>query len=714
MAFPDSDLPIIIEAAFGADPTGDPDDWSWTDISTRLLTKVGGSERLISIRLGRSPLAAEAEPGNCTFWLDSTDGALTPLNPLSTYWPNVVLDLPMRVKVARATDVVVASGFATSMVPELTRTTDGITCAMKVTLSGVLARLEKGTSPARAALHHTILASLPVAFWPLDDGDQSTTAASGISGGEAMTASVGTPEFAETAGPAGSAADLLLLTNPAEMVGTAPAAADTGAWAIEWIARVDDQTLVDGKLMRFLSSTISVEVYAQFESGSVFPMELRASGSGYFVTETLAEIVDWQAAWHHYLITCSKTGGNVTITLYVDGVSAATSTDASAILVGCPLEMRPNWIQSALSLTASYGYAAMYNHVNIDAAARYQAMLAYLGESASDRVERVAGETRTQVSIAAGTSVAMGAQPIATPLDVMRECERTDAGLLGEAGFGLGWIPRSARYVLPVSLEIDLATYNTTAGTQRQVLAPTYDAEQRIDEWLVSKETGAAAVSSTASPKRQDSRDANPQDDVYLKLLADWLRHLTTLDEYRWPNTPIDLAANPELIDDWLAVLPGLGRVVRTGALSPHVHGDNDEVVFGYSMQLGRRRWTVNFSGASAKAWDVGVYGADATVSRYDTLGSTLTSGVNSTATSWSVTIAAGYPLWATSAAHPTWFAPTNPMYILVGGLRYEVTAISGASSPQTFTVVRLGAGKDKAHSAAVPVRVWQPARYAL
>ena len=49
-----------------------------------------------------------------------------------------------------------------------------------------------------------------------------------------------------------------------------------------------------------------------------------------------------------------------------------------------------------------------------------------------------------------------------------------------------------------------------------------------------------------------------------------------------------------------------------------------------------------------------------------------------------------------------------------VGGERVTVTNITGASSPQTFTVTRSVNGVVKAHTSGTDVRLWDTPRWAL
>ncbi|MBZ3918205.1 hypothetical protein [Streptomyces acidiscabies] len=91
---------------------------------------------------------------------------------------------------------------------------------------------------------------------------------------------------------------------------------------------------------------------------------------------------------------------------------------------------------------------------------------------------------------------------------------------------------------------------------------------------------------------------------------------------------------------------------------------------------------------------------------RVDADGSTLAAGVSSTATTLSV---AG-PLWITSSVYPQEF----PFDARLGGEVVRVTAVSGASSPQTWTVVRSVNGIVKAQVAGEAVSLAVPAYTAL
>lgn len=88
---------------------------------------------------------------------------------------------------------------------------------------------------------------------------------------------------------------------------------------------------------------------------------------------------------------------------------------------------------------------------------------------------------------------------------------------------------------------------------------------------------------------------------------------------------------------------------------------------------------------------------------RLDTVGSMLTSHIDPDTTNLYVTTMHG-PCWVDSVRHPSEF----PFHIAVGNEVMAVTAISGSSSPQTFTVTR-STGDARPHGSGAHVRLAQP-----
>jgi hypothetical protein len=195
--------------------------------------------------------------------------------------------------------------------------------------------------------------------------------------------------------------------------------------------------------------------------------------------------------------------------------------------------------------------------------------------------------------------------------------------------------------------------------------------------------------------------------DTQLPDLAGWLLHQGTVDEPRYPAVAVDLgrapfAASAALTGDVMDTDVG-ATVALTNLPAWLPPDDTDQLVRGYSETLSNFTHTVAFIGEPASPQVVGIY--DDTAFRYHPDGSTLAAGVTSSATSLSVATASG----------PLWFAFASTSFdIVVGGERMTVTATSGTSSPQTFTVTRSVNGVVKAHSAGETVDLFQPTIYAI
>jgi len=133
--------------------------------------------------------------------------------------------------------------------------------------------------------------------------------------------------------------------------------------------------------------------------------------------------------------------------------------------------------------------------------------------------------------------------------------------------------------------------------------------------------------------------------------------------------------------------------------------GPVDLYVDGYRETLEPHRWVVEYNCVPGSPWLVGEVGDDE-LGRADTTGAELAAPVGAADTTISVATTAG-PLWTTDPAG-------TPFDIQVGGEVMRVTAVTGASSPQTFTVTRSVNGITKQHTSGAEVRLAQPAITAL
>jgi len=303
-----------------------------------------------------------------------------------------------------------------------------------------------------------------------------------------------------------------------------------------------------------------------------------------------------------------------------------------------------------------------------------------------------------------GLVTRMGTQPVGTLVDLLREGETTDLGILYERPWGLGYLPRGARYNPPVAMTIDLSTYAASEGGDP--LRPTYDDQGLTNEVTVERTGGSsAAYADTTHRARhgryQDAGEINLSDENGLLSHAAWRVHLGTVDEMREDAAVLDLAGNPEYVDTWLSCSIG-SRIVRTGVPAQHPPGDIDRILEGWSQTIGPFSWMVRPVLSPAAPWMVAVVGT----ARVGASGSSLAAGVDSD--DLTLSLASIGLLWTVDPAD-------FPMDLRVGGERVTATGITGAASPQTVTLsARAVNGVSRSWDAGTSVDVWDPAVVAL
>ncbi|MFE7516130.1 hypothetical protein ACFU8I_33590, partial [Streptomyces sp. NPDC057540] len=186
--------------------------------------------------------------------------------------------------------------------------------------------------------------------------------------------------------------------------------------------------------------------------------------------------------------------------------------------------------------------------------------------------------------------------------------------------------------------------------------------------------------------------------------IANWRLHLGTWDEARYPSVRLMLHAAPHLIPAFLGLTVG-DRIQITNTPAWLPPGPIDLIVQGWSQVVDLYTWDVILNCTPGGPWRVGTYDS-ATQGKADTSGSQLTTGISASATSLTVTTTTGAP-WTTAGTD-------FPIQIAIGGEEMTLTAVTGAASPQTFTVVRSANGIVKSHSSAAPVALARPVVFAL
>lgn len=336
----------------------------------------------------------------------------------------------------------------------------------------------------------------------------------------------------------------------------------------------------------------------------------------------------------------------------------------------------------------------------------------YLGEKAGDRLVRLCAEEGVPLRII-GIPAAMpqmGEQKAIAFTDLLQECADADHGMLFESrdAMALCYRTRGSLYSQSARLTLDYR-----AGGVSDAIEPTDDDQQVRNDVTVTRQDGSSArieqatgpLSVNAPPngvgRYADSQTYNLWFDEDLPDQAAWAVHLGTVDEARYPTIGINYAGE---VFEGVAALNEAALSLEVGdrltitnppdSLPPDAI---DQLVQGYSESYGNYAHTQAFNCSPESPYEV----ARLTAARVDSSGSQLATSYTSTDTSLSV-VTTSSERWTTSSTY-------MPFDVLVGGERMTVTAISGTTTTQTFTVIRSVNGVVKAQTAGTPVNIFNP-----
>jgi hypothetical protein len=593
-----------------------------------------------------------------------------------------------------------------------------------VEAAGILRRLGQGRKPLESTLARRIpTAANVLAYWPLEDqGSTTGRAYSPIAGVAPMSLTQVTWASADTL-PSSNALPVLASSGGslAKMSGPVPAppAGATG-WQVRWIYRLDTAPSTLYTFMRILCTGTIAEWYIQSRDDLTRILGVDADGAT-VIEHFIATSGDLFSQWVSANLHVEQSGGTVNWRVEwqdVGGDAGGYSNTYSGTIgrvrsVASP----PDGYAAALDGMA-LGHIAVFGTTLT--AAYTGAVTAYTGESATDRLLRLAGEeTRLPLRVIRGDTTVeselMGPQRPAAMLDLLAECAEADGGILYEEPDRLGLVyrDRASLYNQTPKLTLDYA-----AGEVAPPLEPVEDDQSTRNDVTVTREGGSSGHAvveegplSVLPPEEggvgiyDEAVTLNLANDTQPELIAGWLAHLGTWDEARYPSVRILLHKQPQLIPAVLSLR--IGDVVRI--LNPPLWAGAADFVDLMVRQIQHtplpRTWEVTLVCGPAGPWTVGVL-EDPVVSRADTDGSQLAASVTATATTLMVSATVG-PVWTRD---PTDF----PMDVRVGGEVVTVTGITGATPPQQFTVTRSVNGIVKSHASGADVRLAVPTIAAL
>lgn len=704
----------------------------WTQVGSPLTS--GGTTTIYS---GTAPVeVGSAESGNGVFLdtdatagrfykfeMRSGIGGTVVANPDFTTIPGVDRSFTDSAgRVWSLNDMAYTDDLSVRMVGEITNlpvewTTGGHDVWVPLRAKSINRRLGQGATPLRSALYRDLsTASDIVAYWSCEDGRDATTVAEAF-GGPSL-AVTGDVTMAGYSGFAGADA-VPTFGTLAHLRGPVPSYTPATRQRIAFMLHQDENQSTDRNIMYAACNGGVVSMSLVLKSDGSLRLVLRnaqdtnvldfSGGIGDLREENaivwvLLEQVGSNINWQFGKVAEGETVGTVqsgTLNNYHYGRFTSIVAGSDGDLSG-----------------AAVGHIHIINGGDDDIGfwdTIYTSLVAWSGETAGERIIRLCREQNVPLAFigSPADTEPMGRQGIKTLLDLIRECAESDMGVLDDHTRMLAkrYRTRESLYRQGVALTLDYALSEPAPPLQ-----PISDDQHIRNDVTVTRDGGSSArsVQETGQLNVQDPATdplgvGRYDSDVSLSLHSDsqaanqagWRRHLGTVDEDRYAAIKVNLGRDPHLSVAVEALTPGdrVQIINPPDWLPPETI---DQIAQGGKESLSTFKHEVELVCTPAAPWSVIVVSDGTDEERADADGSqTAATFIAGTNTSMSVSVTSG-PLWATSGQFP--------LEIVVAGVVLNVTAISGSSSPQTFTITQAPVnGINKTISAGTDVRLAHP-----
>ncbi len=594
---------------------------------------------------------------------------------------------------------------------------------IKLSASGLLRRLGSVTATANSAMRRAytrVLADTtgiaPVCYWPFEDLSAATQLASGLPGQQPMIVgqSVNVSSFS------GFASSMPIPTlNGGSIYGAVPVytpgtGSGTGGSIIRWIMSFGSGVETAGAgIVSFL-----------FQGGAVGRVDLLYLGTGGLTCNVIDpsgnqisttsfgvpnSLVNWQGQWSLEYLQAGS-GYEVSIVFIQQGQAIGfaqpltSSTSGSTIGRLAKVVFNPGFAGFTQNISVGHlsvqtQWTSLFN--------MSQAINAYDTEPAGVRFQRLCQEEgiafRSMGNLLDTTP--MGPQTVETVTALLQECTDSDQGIWYEPKQVLGWGFRT-RASLANQLAAVVFDYNKDQLSD--ALEPTVDDQIVKNDVTASSQNAGSSARATlddGSPQsigvigRHDTQVTVNVDNPTLPSIAGWLLWVLSCGDPRYKEVACDLA-NSALGNALYYAILQMDVGDRLNIINPPVWlppGVVDQLVKGVKELIHSKMFHMTWNGIPALPWNV-VFLNDPAYGRLDTDGSQLSAAVTATATTLHVaTVTSGSPLWTTTPGD-------FPFNITIEGETMTVTAVSGTTSPQVFTVTRSVNGVVKSHGVNAPL----------
>ena len=695
----DPDNPWVVRIAPGGDISDDPETLTWEDITARVRPGIG-------LRIGRTRAGEHADACQLTLRANNDDGELTPELVMAAWWPYIDLGLPMQLW--RCNSAGTPALRATVAVDSITTEWyDGLDdmCDVVIVASGYLRWISQGQQVEATATTTTTVAAHPLAAWPLTDVAGATTGASALPGGTPMTRTSSGVVFGQITGPDGTTKYPSLVTS-GRLAGTVPSTSVTDRWSVQVIALAESSSTDWWTVAHWTTTSASAPAWRiRWDGPTSGSTSLRwINGDG---TETAVITVSGNplTAWHRIAVYCVQSGGNVSCSMWIDGVLAGTGT-ATSVTTGRITTITVGDYDGPGNGFKSVGDVSVYDS-ELNASTQYQSQTGYDGEQAHERFLRLCEEAGIPASSDATVSVRMGPQKAQSLVEALRDCEDSDGGIIiDRTDRGLRYISTAEMYNQAAALTLDAATGHLQLG-----LSATRDDSTAATDVTITRDGGSSRrVVVPARRTYTDSDTLSLYTDELAGSMASWRAHHGAQTDLRinsvtWDAAKfLDAAGDPVLLDPTLALRVGQ-RIVVTGLPRPFPYEEVSLIVQGWTEIHDRDTFRMTAIVYPARLFEVATIGSDDpddwddTTWRIDSDTSTI-GGSGGSTSSVSLVVESDYG-WSTTDVPYDW----NLL-----GERLRVTAMSAyVGGQQTATVTRSINGVSKAIPVGTQVVLWRP-----
>lgn len=556
-----------------------------------------------------SPGTATLRLNNGTSNINGVVGRYSPRNPRSDLYGKIGRNTPIRQRV-NLTGGTPSTRFTHEVVSWPARwDLSGSVAWVPLQTAGPLRRLGRPERPLSSAPRRYLLATDPVAYWPLDD-----LAAQDLISGRGFHP-FWKPELVTALAP--WLGDGVHISDPTISIGAVVTMPDEGEWTVDWMIRTLDEGrfentfgIVDGSDGQTLHDFFGI----RWDSGNL-ELRARVSEADYNLDLAIDAGFLEDHDVHHMRLHAVQDGADIDWELFADGASLSSGTITSETLT--PVI---DWVLFRFTTDPSGNYVG--GHVAMWAtnapllADAVDAAFGHVSEPALTRASRLCDEEGVAFSStgSASDSTPMGPQRPRQFLELLTEAAHAEAAgsaipvlteqraatlTAGSPRPGLHFTTRRSLYNAAAGVELDYE-----AGHISAPFDPTPD-DQNIANDVTARRAGGgeARVVDEDGPLGVDavglydvSSEYNVASDSQVASLAGWELHSRTVDEDRYPTIRLDLRSlatrTPDVTDDVIGMDAGTRLTIDN--LPEWMPPDLvDQLVLGYSETYDLVNWDI-------------------------------------------------------------------------------------------------------------------------